>query len=132
MVANQQARGLGTSGIRALETSPGLLETLVRRSWLIGLGTLAGLLVGYLYYTLIPPKFQSKAQLLVLKKRPEMVPGMERPGSLAEDYLGTQAGILMSPVVAQRAIRDGQLAELLTFRDAEDMSAALIRRLSVK
>ena len=133
MASNPQAQGAIAPAASTTGTSPGLFEVLLRRSWFILLGALAGLGLAYLYFQLFPAQYVAKAQLLVERKRPDMVPGMERPGtSPVEDYVSTQVGMIKSPLVVGRAVRNGNLTALTTFQNSQDVTASLILALTVK
>src|SRR5262245_48565824 len=50
------------------------LAVLKRWPWLL-VGTIGGIVIGLLYHTQQPASYQSSAQLLVIKNRPEMISG---------------------------------------------------------
>lgn len=89
---------------QASEIGPGLLEPLIRRWPLLVGGALLGALAAFLYLTLVPTKYESKARLLVVKMRPEMAPGFGGAGG-HEDYVATQLGIMQSTAVVENAAR---------------------------
>jgi capsular exopolysaccharide synthesis family protein len=89
-----------------------------RRSLLI-LGIGVGLLFGGLYYFAMPPTYQSTAQVLVVKKRPDELTGKDTRNLAIEDYVATQQTIVSSPLVIERAVDKRALGSLPTFADWE-------------
>ena len=85
-----------------------------RKSWLV-LGMLVGLGLGAIVYSLLPRVYQSTAQVLVVKKRPDAVTGVDTRPLATEDYVATQQELMNSSVVIERAIQDHGLASLETF-----------------
>jgi capsular exopolysaccharide synthesis family protein len=101
-----------------------------RRKSLILLGAVLGLVCGALYYAMAHPVYEAKAQLLVIRKRPADVPGLNTLSMMGtEDYLSTQAGILRSPLVAGRAITEHDLASLPGIGDGGDLAGAIADQL---
>jgi capsular exopolysaccharide synthesis family protein len=101
-----------------------------RRKSLILLGAVGGLVLGALYYAMAHPVYESKAQLLVIRKRPADVPGLSALRTEGnEDYLSTQAGILRSPLIAGRAIQEHDLASLPGVRNSGDPTGAIAAQL---
>jgi capsular exopolysaccharide synthesis family protein len=80
--------------------STGLLAVLWRRKALVILGLFCGLVAGFLYHLQRPAVYQSRAQLLVLKKRTDPMPMMgDGRASFIEDYVATQVTLLKSQVI---------------------------------
>jgi capsular exopolysaccharide synthesis family protein len=93
-----------------------LLAGVVRRwPWLV-LGLLIGLVVGILYHFQRPPVYQSTAQLMVLKNRPELVSGgaSDARVQFVEDYVAGQVILLRSERILRRAA-DKHLPQLGPF-----------------
>ncbi len=87
------------------ESSPHLLAGVLRRwPWLL-LGLLLGLIVGTLYHVQRRPVYQSTAQLMVLKNRPELVAGGagDVRVQFVEDYVAGQVILLRSERILKRA-----------------------------
>src|SRR5207245_9295610 len=64
----------------------------VRRTSLVALGVVIGLVLGALYYAMRTPVYKSEAQVLVIKKRPDASPIMGSDYSRMayyEDFLST-------------------------------------------
>src|SRR5689334_10788994 len=78
-------------------------QIVARRKSLVALAVVSSLVLGALYYALAPRVYEAKAQVLVIKKRADNVPGLDPTRGGTEDYLATQAGIIKSPVVVARA-----------------------------
>ncbi len=112
--------------------SRGLFAVLRRRLGLILAGGAAGLALGLAYAFVATPLFQSNAQVLVVQKRPEAIPGAAAAASPHEDYLATQQGLVKSPLVLQRAVDKHHLAGLRSFAaEKEEPLAVLMRNLTV-
>src|SRR5262245_50705539 len=74
-----------------------------RKSWLV-VGLLLGLGLGAGVSYLWPPAFQSTAQILVVKKRSDMVTGVDSRPQPGEDYVAPAAELLKSSLIIERAI----------------------------
>jgi uncharacterized protein involved in exopolysaccharide biosynthesis len=72
-----------------------LLYMAWRRKSLIILGIVAGLVWGVLDYAHRPPVYRVDAQVLVVKKRPDILPAVSGDASFSyyEDYLGSLASL---------------------------------------
>src|SRR4051794_31599667 len=94
---------------------PSLLPMLWNRKPIILLGGVLGLPLGVLYFALRKPVYESTAQVLVVKKTPQ-VPGlaMETYG-VFDDYLATHVILVGSPVVVKNAVEVGELKKLKAF-----------------
>jgi capsular exopolysaccharide synthesis family protein len=81
-----------------------LLSLLRHWPWLV-LGLLIGLVVGVIYHLQRPPVYQSTAQLMVLKNRPELVAGgaSDARVQFVEDYVAGQVILLRSERILRRA-----------------------------
>src|SRR5262249_15130261 len=62
-----------------------LLQITWRHKYLLFFGGVVGLLLGALYYTMIPPTYRSTAQVLVVKKRPDEAVGATTRNVAIED-----------------------------------------------
>jgi succinoglycan biosynthesis transport protein ExoP len=86
-----------------------LWSVVTRHKWFVLFGVMVGVIVGGLAYLQAAPVFQSSAQVLVIKKRPDVV--MPNPADqrnvYAEDYLATHTILIQSEVVL------GKVAEKL-------------------
>src|SRR3954470_20514892 len=78
-----------------------LWSVVTRHKWFVLFGVMVGVIVGGLAYLQAAPVFQSSAQVLVIKKRPDVV--MPNPADqrnvYAEDYLATHTILIQSEVV---------------------------------
>jgi len=86
---------------------PNLLFGVLRRwPWLL-LGLAAGLVLGLLYHMQRPPVYQSTAQLLVIKNRPELTTsgGSDARVQFVEDYVATQVLYLKSERILELAAK---------------------------
>src|SRR3954471_14463605 len=84
-----------------------LWSVVPRHKWFVLFGVVVGMIVGGLAYLQAAPVFQSSAQVLVIKKRPDVV--MQNPAEqrnvYAEDYLATHTILIQSEEVLGRAAR---------------------------
>jgi succinoglycan biosynthesis transport protein ExoP len=86
---------------------PNLLLGVLRRwPWLL-LGLAAGLVLGLLYHMQRPPVYQSTAQLLVIKNRPELTTtgAADARVQFVEDYVATQVLYLKSERILELAAK---------------------------
>lgn len=85
------------------------LAVLKRWPWLL-VGIVGGLVLGLLYHTQQSPTYQSNAQLLVIKNRPELMTGAGGNTSMTfvEDYVTTQVTLLRSEMILLIAARKMQ------------------------
>lgn len=103
-----------------------------RRKWLVALGATVGLLIGALYYAQCAPVYESAAQLLIVKKRPEVVVGQNGHSPHLEDYANTHRTLIQSPLIIDRAVQQGNLAALASFAgEKRPLSETVIESFSV-
>jgi capsular exopolysaccharide synthesis family protein len=115
------------------QSGPDLLAVLWRRKSLIALGGVVGLVLGAMYYARLTPTYQSSAQVLVVKKRPDALPlpGLEQQMSFMEDYLATHQVLMRSPLIIRGAVEKGKLARLPSFGGKGDPTGAIMGALTV-
>jgi polysaccharide biosynthesis transport protein len=97
-------------GVEADAAPNVLLAALRRWPWVV-VGVAVGTAIGFLALYLARPRvYQSSAQILVIKKRSDMIAGADARMSYMEDYVATQIPILRSErilrVAAQKVSRD--------------------------
>jgi succinoglycan biosynthesis transport protein ExoP len=108
----------------------GVLAVLGRHKLLILLGLMLGGAAAAGLYLITPPAYASNAQLWVNKKRGEGL-GVESRDS-QEDYLATQQGLLKSPLMIDKAIQMGGLADRQTLNEpGKDLSESILKNFSV-
>ncbi len=107
------------------------LQVAWRHKFLVGTcGILAtGIAVALAF--VLPPIFQSSAQVLVVAKRPDVVAGADRRQNAADEYVTPAQELLKSPLILERAAKARNLQSLPTFADedkplAEAMAQALL------
>jgi capsular exopolysaccharide synthesis family protein len=117
---------------RPATASRNLLQVLWQHRSLILLAGAAGLVVGLLYYSQKPPVFQSRAQVLVVKKRSDALPvaGGDPRLSFYEDYVSTHLVLIRSPLVVERAVRKKDLGALPSLAAGGDPTGAILAGLS--
>src|SRR5262249_17810719 len=77
--------------------NPHLLQAVWHRKALVLLGLFIGLVVGTLVYLYRPPVYQSAAQVLVIKKRPDVaISGASAQAMYYDDYISTQLTLIKS------------------------------------
>jgi capsular exopolysaccharide synthesis family protein len=91
----------------AHQPPPNLLFGVLRRWPWLALGLVAGLVLGLLYHMQRPPVYQSTAQLLVIKNRPDLASttGSDTRVQFVEDYVATQVLYLKSEHILELAAK---------------------------
>jgi succinoglycan biosynthesis transport protein ExoP len=107
------------------------LQAAWQRRSLVLLGVVVGLALGGLYYAQTTPAYESKAQVLVVKKRPDDVTGMDTRHLEVEDYVATQREIIRSQLVVERAVKKPELASLSLAAEVESQTDALLSSLQI-
>lgn len=79
-----------------LAAGRGFLVVAWQRKLLIALSIAVALAAGTLYYNEASPVYESTAQILVVKKRPDTVTGMDTRNLAIEDYVATHQALLKS------------------------------------
>jgi uncharacterized protein involved in exopolysaccharide biosynthesis len=106
--SNASSMGLHAAPAPGTAPPPNLLIGVLRRwPWLL-LGLVAGLVLGLLYHMQSAPVYQSSAQLLVIKNRPEMTTtggGTDARVQFVEDYVATQVLYLKSERILELAAK---------------------------
>lgn len=104
-----------------------------RHRWLVAFTTLLGMAAGVLYWHQCQRLYRADAQVLVVKKRPDVLTGENRQASELDDYLASQRTILQSHLIVERAITQSKLNELSSFRNVDgDLAEAILKKLSVE
>ncbi|MCS6976312.1 MAG: polysaccharide biosynthesis tyrosine autokinase [Gemmatales bacterium] len=125
---------------QAEDSGPSQLQQLLALAWrrkgLITFGLAVGFVIGIIYYAQCSPVYESQAQLLVVKKRPDALPvsGLDTRYStlsFTEDYLATHIVLMRSPLIVSRAVQRRNLANLPSFRGQSDPSAVIPQALKV-
>jgi capsular exopolysaccharide synthesis family protein len=112
-----------------------LVSLFWRRKWMLLLGMLTGVLLGYLYYSQQPPVFQSLGRLQIVEPNVRNLPvqGIDSNISLQTNRLLDEAMVMRSETVLKRAAELGKLAEINVFagRTPEQIAAQLARSRSL-
>src|SRR5579884_4014954 len=105
-------------------SGPSPWQVLWQRKAYVALGTVIGLVLGVLYWSMAPKVYESTAQIWVLKKQPD-APISADPSSVAmanfnasEDFLSTHRTLIRSAVIVSDAVAKGRLSERPTFRSS--------------
>ena len=112
----------------------GLLDLAWQRKSLLLLGVFVGLAAAILYYAKAQRVYESNAQVLVVKKRPDEVTGLDTRNLAIEDYVATHQTLLRSPVIVEKAIKratSGPCPALPTKATEDDLTEAVIKALGV-
>ena len=103
----------------------------LRYKWWLLCGLLAGAVLGHLAYLKAGPEYEAVAQILVSRKYTPPVRENERmlheTGKPSEHL-----ALIVSPMIAEKAIEIGKLNELPTFAGESDMVDAVLDGLKVK
>ena len=110
-----------------------LLNMVWRRKSLILLGLVVGVVWGALDYAQRLPVFKVDAQILVVKKRPDILPAVSGDVSFSyyEDYLATHQILIRSLLITGRAAKKPGIAELKSLAGAGDPASRIIGSLTV-
>ncbi len=104
-----------------------LLAILNRRKGFIFLSGIFGLLIGACYFLLLPPTYESKAQLLLMQNDSGAIASSMKNGeSISEDLLATHMSLMQSKRIVGEALKTAGLEELPSIVEklGEDGSAA--------
>jgi capsular exopolysaccharide synthesis family protein len=117
------------------------VQEILRRRWkLLTCGLLVGWALGAAYYATATVKYESKAQILVMRKDPRMTSTRgdnsdHTEASVTEDLLSTHMQILQSPEIVGTALKEGKFDELPSIVEAlgkdETPTDFIINRLDV-
>ncbi|MBW3596949.1 MAG: polysaccharide biosynthesis tyrosine autokinase [Planctomycetes bacterium] len=110
-----------------------VLGMLRRRKWLILVGLVAGLALGYLYFSQQRPVYESSAQVHVVKKAtPDLPIGGIRASGSYDTTLSDQPILIKSRLVLDRAVQEGDLSSLASFRNSPTPADAVHSGLSAE
>jgi capsular exopolysaccharide synthesis family protein len=102
-----------------------------RRRFLLALGALAGLGMGVVAYTQIPPVYQSEAQVLVWQKRPDVMTSVDVRQGAVEDSLATHQELLKSTTILNQALRTHALEGLQSLQGKDGPVEVARKQLTV-
>src|SRR5262249_41000283 len=105
-------------------SSANILQVIWQRKGFVVLGALLGLAVGFLFHTQKSPVYASSSSL-VIRKTGRVVQTDGKGGGIVEDYMATQGLVLRSELVVDAAVRDGNLGELESMRNAYPTGAII-------
>jgi capsular exopolysaccharide synthesis family protein len=111
-----------------------LLAIAWQRKSRVVFGILVGFLLGTLFYTQRPPVYQSGAQVLVVRKNPNVLPiaGGDPRLSYVEDYLATHLVLIRTPLLIERAVKKRDLGSLPSLIGTGDPVGAISAALSAQ
>jgi polysaccharide biosynthesis transport protein len=119
---------------------PDFAGILLRRKAYLVLGALVGVVAGLLFYSMAQRRYESAAQVLVLKKQMEnpiqssmsLAYGSSASMMMTQDFLETHRAVLKSPLVVGRAIEKGNLQDLEMFRGEDRLVDSIIKSMKVE
>src|SRR5581483_3724564 len=97
------------------------------KAWLLGGGSF-GAGIGVVLALLLPPVFQSSAMVLVIKKRPDALTGVDTRPMGADEYLSPTPELMKSTLIVEQAIRERKLDTLSLVPDDPSDLADVIRK----
>ncbi|MCA9263648.1 MAG: polysaccharide biosynthesis tyrosine autokinase [Planctomycetales bacterium] len=102
-------------GQKGLVSTLDLIDLAWRRKLLIVSGVIVAVAAGLVYYFVAPPYYESSADVLLVRKRPEIITSNQRYESGFEDYVSTHLALITSPMIIGRAIDESSLDQLGMF-----------------
>lgn len=113
--------------------SPNFLFTIVRRWPLVLLGVISGVILGLAYYAQAAPVYESKAQVLVIKRGGSLLSGGDTMRfSYMEDYVSTQQTLIKSKkVMGAAAKRIGEVKLQIPLPEDPQRTDALVNGITV-
>jgi capsular exopolysaccharide synthesis family protein len=110
-----------------------VFQVVWQRKSLLILGAVLGVVLGGLWYSQRTPVYQSSAQVLVVKKRSDVLPvtGGDPRLSFVEDYLATHMVVIKSPIIVERAVKKRDLQALPSFEATGDPTGVIVGGLTV-
>ncbi len=117
-------------------SGPSPWQVLWQRKAYVALGTVIGLVLGVLYWSMAPKVYESTAQIWVLKKQPDASLTGDMASAAAtfnasEDFLSTHRTLIRSAVIVSDAVAKGHLTERAVFRNSKRPAYELARSLTV-
>lgn len=117
---------------------PDVAGILLRRKAYLVLGTVMGVILGVLFYAMAPRKYESAAQVWVIKKQADnpLATGVmgtnSNAAAMTQDFLETHRAVLRSQLVVGRAIEKANLHSLEMFHGDERPMDTIIQSLKVE
>ncbi|MEZ6098601.1 MAG: polysaccharide biosynthesis tyrosine autokinase [Pirellulaceae bacterium] len=114
--AQRSAGGSSSGGGAADLWSIDILDVLRRRWFSLALVTALGCGLAVVYFLLAAPVYESRAQLLVMRKDPrlaaEVIPGSGTESRVSDDWMATQMQVVQSRKIISRALEAQQIDKL--------------------
>ena len=128
-----QTSGSLTEANFAHETGVDVWGILRRRKWIVMLGTMLGLGLGYIYLLQASPVYESVGQVLIEERKPPTIPiaGFDQHYGFASAE-AKHAHLLMSPTILTMAYADYGLSKLPAFADESKALINLRENLDVQ
>jgi capsular exopolysaccharide synthesis family protein len=103
------------------------LSLLARRWPLLAVGLAVGAVIGYFNYVKAPAVYESAGQVLVIKKRTELVKDGDIRVGAVEDYVSTQVTLLKSEKIGLAAAREARKLGIPNLPTDDHSLAGMIR-----
>ena len=106
-------------------------EAFARAAWrhkfITTVGILVGLATGAALAHYLPPVYQSSAQISIVRKRPDLVTGLDTRQMASEEYISPPQDLLKSSPIVENAMLKAGLANLPSFARSDVDPAEQIR-----
>jgi capsular exopolysaccharide synthesis family protein len=109
----------------------GLLGVIRRRWWLVAAAVVIALGLAFVYHRTTSPLYEATAQLLVVKKLPDAVTGVDTRALAVDDYVATHQTLLHSPLLVEKAVRKHGLTDLASLAEEKDVTETILQGLTV-
>lgn len=112
-------------------TAPDIPALLWNKKWWIALAGVVGIVLGQLAYLKFGPMYESRGEVLV--SRTNFTPIRDRDGDpIAVGDRGEHIALILSPLIIDTAVKNGQLDQLPSIKGAPDPSREIIDYLKVR
>jgi polysaccharide biosynthesis transport protein len=111
--------------------APDIVQVVLRSKWMLLLGGLAGLVLGYAAYLKLGPSYQANARVLV-SRRSSVPLSREGEGTQTFGERGEHVAIIMSPFIIEQAFREHELSRLTSLEQAKEPVQTVVNSLKVQ
>ena len=130
--ASDRAGGHAPTAAQAATAPPlSLIEILLHRKWTVVFWFVLALGLGALYQQFVPPKYESRAEIVVLRANPEAPASPLSTTGLSTGSPTTHAALLLSTRVLQSALEDPAVAQSDWLQDVDYPIHHLQKKLKV-